>query len=117
MLEQIIKNPIIIALVSSIILFVFLYWKTKNDTTLNPDNKKNKHIKNGIICAALAIIIWFIGTSYLDTTPSLKDEIIATHNPKSPISISKGGSDNYHHIAKNTIITPPNDVFLDIMPF
>lgn len=115
MLEQIIKNPLFIAFVVAIILFVFLYWKTKNDSTLTPDNKKNKHIKNGIICAGLAIIIWFISTSYLEPTSSLKDDIIATHNPKTPIS--KGGSDNYHYIAKNKIITPPNDVFLDIMPF
>lgn len=113
MIQKLIKNPIFIAIIAAIIIFALIFWKIKNSANTD-EEKKGKYIKGVIISTIIGIVVWFIGSTYLDTSDVavIKNEI-----GSKVVATSISDSDNYHYISKNKIRTPPNDVFLDIAPF
>jgi hypothetical protein len=67
-MDNIIKNPTLIAVVAGVITFSYLTWKRKNNKK-NKKNKKNKSEENNndlIITGAITVLVWFIAYGYLN---------------------------------------------------
>jgi hypothetical protein len=63
-MDNIIKNPTLIAVVAGVITFSYLTWKRKQ----NQKNKKNKGDKNNndlIITGSISVLVWFIVYGYM----------------------------------------------------
>ena len=65
---DIVKNPIVIALVSGVITYVYLSWQA------DKNNKKKKHRKNKeevnlMIPFVVSLITWFLAYAYFEYTP------------------------------------------------
>lgn len=67
-MDNIIKNPTLIAVVAGVITFSYLTWKRKQNQK-NKKNKKNKSDKNNndlIITGAITVLVWFIAYGYMN---------------------------------------------------
>jgi len=67
-MDNIIKNPTLIAVVAGVITFSYLTWKRKQNQK-NKKNKKNKGDKNNndlIITGAITVLVWFIAYGYMN---------------------------------------------------
>jgi len=67
-MDNIIKNPILIAVVAGVITYSCLTWKRKQNKK-SKKNKKNKDDKNDndlIITGAITVLVWFIVYGYIN---------------------------------------------------
>jgi heme/copper-type cytochrome/quinol oxidase subunit 2 len=72
---NLVKNPVIIAVVAGLIVYTYMAWQRKKENEKRL--KKNKKIKeenkydNIIIPGIVAVIVWFISYGYFNHTKSL----------------------------------------------
>ena len=67
-MDNIIKNPTLIAVVAGVITYSYLTWKRKQNQK-NKKNKKNKiNTDNNdlLITGAVTVLVWFIAYGYLN---------------------------------------------------
>ena len=63
-MDNIIKNPILIAVVAGVIVYAFITWK-------NNEKKKKKDKMNALLAAGITTaIVWLIAYGYLNYKPS-----------------------------------------------
>lgn len=83
MFERLIKNPVILAVVAGIIVYIYMAWNKKQED--NKRLKKGKKIKqenkynNIIIPGVTAILVWFITYGYFNNNNKLND--LSNPNP------------------------------------
>lgn len=77
-MDNIIKNPTLIAVVAGVITFSYLTWKRKQ----NKKNKKYKKTNNNdlIITGAVTVLVWFIVYGYLNYNSAPKSENLPEKN-------------------------------------
>ena len=62
-MDNIIKNPILIAVVAGVIVYSYITWKNKS--------KKKKNVTNALLAAGITTsIIWLLTYGYLNYKPS-----------------------------------------------
>ena len=67
-MDNIIKNPTLIAVVAGVISFSYLTWKRKQNQK-NKKHKKNKGDNNNndlIISGSITVLVWFIAYGYMN---------------------------------------------------
>ena len=126
---------------SGILTYIYIYWNNESKHKKNPKSKKKS--VNLITPCAVALIMWFISSNYLDNneTPqilkggglleipkNLKDDILDNNkinllNEKmvnveaintEGINTEGVNTESYHLIGKNNIRLPQTDVFIDL---
>lgn len=113
------KNPIVIGIIASIIIFGILYFINKDKlSNLEKDEYNKCMIKHASISIVCGIIIWFGIVYYNENYLNIKTEQVGgVKNILSKIQNNQVFSESYKEIKKNKISTPNLDVFLDIAPF
>jgi len=81
-MDNIIKNPTLIAVVAGVIVYSYLSWKRRK----NMEGKKNKDRKNKknndlIITGAFTVLVWFIVYGYFNYNLSEEKTNIEKHVP------------------------------------
>jgi len=141
------KNPIIIAVIVSTLVYLYMYWENEKRYKKNP--KATKESVSLITPAVIGLISWFIASSYFGSdVPQLgaDDTNLMLNNGQNlqqqPLIIQHGdqtvnkfkliGNENnanggftagssesrsYHLIGKNNIKLPQTDVFIDVARF
>lgn len=61
-MDNIIKNPTLIAVVAGVLTYSFLSWKRENEKKYrkNKKNKDNKKNNDLLISGAISVLVWFI---------------------------------------------------------
>jgi hypothetical protein len=132
------KNPIILAIIATVITYLYMSWDIENRHKKNPKSEKEQ--VNLITPAIVGIFVWFLTSSYFSTPTILDDKKEAKEvsyivgpqkvgesmNQGIKSKIEGGNSENisssfgsktYHLIGKNNIKLPQTDVFIDIARF
>lgn len=131
---SILKNPIILGIIMTILTYFYLYWENKKKYEKN--SKVPKEQVNIIIPIAVGVLTWFVIYSFFSNKTSGDIQPIQTieaqtggviklieNNPtniKTKISerlTDTFDSQTYHLIGKNAIKLPQTDVFIDIAKF
>jgi hypothetical protein len=135
---DLLKNPIIIGIIAGVLTYGYMTWEADRKHKQNPKSEK-KNI-GFITPAVVAVITWFLASSYFDSAPVV--EILASPQAPNNLVINRPlpqpalgggsfmkskprlvepnnsfGSDSYHLIGKNNVKLPPNDVFIDLARF
>lgn len=79
-MDGIIKNPIIIGLVTGVITYAYLSWQADKENS-KKKNRKNKEEVNLLIPLAVSIIVWFIAYAYFEHTPISINNVPTVMNP------------------------------------
>src|SRR5271165_6037451 len=105
---NIIKNPLVLGIISALLAYVYLYWSN------NRANKKSRvSLKTPLIVGvSVFIITCIIFYNASDATQNLEYKVQDNY-----LSDSFGCNNKYHVINKRHIIMPPNDIFIDIAKF
>lgn len=112
---EILKNPIIIGLIAGILTYLYLYWNEEQryKSVLRRSKKKPVSI---LTPGLVAIISWFVASSYLDHKSS--STLVTNSIQKSNKMVSVDSvSDGLHKIQTNNIRLPQSDVFIDLAKF
>lgn len=132
---DILKNPILLGILASVLTYLYFWWQEKKRREENPEEEITYQPISIITPLAVGVIIWFASATYFDMTgsnndsnkvanvdsvtgSSLSDSSTVSVNDKQKMitkSPMVGGS--YHFVGKNKIRLPPTDVFLDIAKF
>lgn len=122
---DLLKNPIVLGVLASIITYLYMYWQENQRHKKNPKSvKKSINIMTPGVVGAL---VWFASGSYFDKTLSnipLKptnqmipnNTIIERLDDNVPIGSDSpsGDSKSYRLVGKGKIQLPQQDVFLDL---
>lgn len=126
------KNPLLLGIIGGIIAYGYMYWEEDRKHKKNP-NIERKPV-NYIIPATIAVIIWFIASSYFESSslnianlvknetavkPTIKGGVNLIQKPvnielSSPI-LNPGVK--YRIAGREPIKLPDTDVFIDIARF
>ena len=111
---DILKNPIVIGLFSGALIYFYLYWSEEQRSKKNPSSKKK--LVSVVTPGVVAVIIWFIASSYLDpkTISTSNTNVVQETNNMIPVENVNG---SLHIIHKNNIRLPSSDVFIDYAKF
>jgi archaellum component FlaF (FlaF/FlaG flagellin family) len=126
------KNPIILAVIATIITYLYIYWQNDNKYKKNPDAKK-KDI-DFMTPSIVGVLTWFIASSYFDNcnleiTPLAIKQNGGNMNMPTNANVNLNGNvltdksfglddnNSFHLITKNNIKLPQTDVFIDIAKF
>ena len=125
---DLLKNPIIIGLLSAVVAYGYLYWKEQQRQNENPDLEKKP--VNFMIPGVIGALVWFIMGSLNRTNMQLGgsvekslpvNSVIHKYNEnvelKSNNSHKSGNSfdsKSYKLVKKGNIQLPSQDVFLDL---
>ena len=135
---QLLKNPIVLSVISGILVYLFLQRQEKINRKKDPKIKKKP--VNLLTPAVVAVIIWLIASSYTSQTSS-QDLTLQSKQPTNilPTNLANkqdleelkesmlGGQLNTNKqlnsqmnnrdIVINSIKLPPTDVFIDLARF
>lgn len=132
------KNPIILAIIATVITYLYMYWENQKKKDENPkvDIEPVSYITPAIVGLLTLFITYnFLSTSEPDASVTAVLEQSKEIQPsvnllgggsgsgiinKSRISerlTDSFGSNTFHLIGKNAIRLPPTDVFIDIAKF
>lgn len=119
-MDNIIKNPTLIAVVAGVITYSYLTWKRKQNQK-NKSNKKNKiNTDNNdlLITGAVTVLVWFIAYGYMNynnvgdihgqNAPTYKLVKEISESPKSFTLMNQNGA-----IAMPLVGNQMPDVFID----
>ena len=137
------KNPIVIAIIVSTLVYLYMYWDNENRYKKNP--KATRESVSLMTPAIVGLISWFVASNYFGSdVPQIVGENTNMLPQNVPInlpidqSVNKfklvnnannnnaivGGftagsseSRSYHLIGKNNIRLPQTDVFIDVARF
>jgi hypothetical protein len=100
---DILKNPVIIGVVSGIMTYVYMNWQVSERNKLKRKNKKNKKENekeeevNLLIPLIVCVIVWFLVYGYLEysekSSVEIKNQINSNINTvKQPLQIANDGN-------------------------
>ena len=130
---DLLKNPIIIGILSAVGTYLYLSWDAERKYKKNPNIPKKKI--NFITPAIIGVIIWFLSSCYFDpscvgvssgngnnlmNSPMQSQQLLPLPQriPRYKLIESANGlSESYHLIGKNNIRLPQTDVFIDLAQF
>lgn len=116
-MEELLRNPIVLGLLSFIIIYGICYYRLNNKLKNSKKKKdRKKQIKlmdvNILIPGIVGILVWFGTSIYYENNNVSEPTII---NKK--IVIDKIQKDNLHYVKKGKVEIPKQEVFLDIPNF
>lgn len=118
---DILKNPIIVGILATVVTYGYLYWTEKKKQEENPELKK-KNV-NLAICGAVGALTWFISGSFISqsggkTSMLPPNSIIHKYNENVELKSNKSdnsfGSQSFRLVKKGNVQLPNQDVFLDL---
>lgn len=74
---DIIKNPIVVGLIASVITYIYLSWRASENNKKKKSKDKKKEEVNLLIPLIVGVIVWFVMYGYLE----YKSTNLETHNP------------------------------------
>ena len=113
------KNPIILGILTGVLIYAFLYWQEERKYKKDQNYKKNV---NFLIPGITAALVWFMAGSYFDNNEKVsklpKNSIIHKLDENVLISESNNSdSKSYRLIGKGKIELPEQEVFLNLANF
>lgn len=113
--RDLIKNPIILAILAAILTYAYMYWDADNKHKKNP--KAHKRSLSLITPCVVGVVVWFLASNFFDQNASTTVFPCPTAPSKLRHSELSVDSQSYHLIGKNNVKLPPTDVFIDLAHF
>ena len=111
---DILKNPIILAALAGVSVYLYMKWDADKKAKKDPSLPKKK--VNCIPALAVAVIVWFLSSSYFESETEECKKKIQNMQPER-FRLTNSNSASIHLIGKRNIRVPPTDVFIDLAPF